>query len=88
MPEKDESAAGMVAFQRGNNRTGAIMTDEKKLRTLTYRELSTLLNIPIGSLYAMVFRGEIPHVRIGKRTVRFEAAAIESWVAARRGGAQ
>ena len=57
-------------------------------KLLTYRELSDLLNIPVGSLYCKVFRGEIPHLRLGKRTVRFDEAAIAAWLAARSGGAR
>lgn len=50
------------------------------MELLTYRELSALLSIPLGTLYSMVARGEIPHVRFGKRLVRFRRSEVEAWV--------
>jgi excisionase family DNA binding protein len=55
---------------------------------MTYREAAIYLTVPIGSLYSMVARGEVPHVRLGKRTVRFRRAALEAWVAARTVGTE
>ncbi len=40
-----------------------------------------MLGIRVSALRLLVFRKRIPHVRIGPRTVRFEAAAIEAWLA-------
>lgn len=47
---------------------------------LTYDELSAVLGIPKATLYSMVCRAEIPHVRLGRRQVRFPVAEIEAWL--------
>lgn len=40
--------------------------DDKSL-TLTVSEVSRLLNLSRGSTYEAIRRGEIPHIRIGRR---------------------
>jgi len=47
---------------------------------LDYDELSTLLKLPKGTLYAWVHQGVLPHVRLGSRTVRFRRHEIEAWI--------
>ena len=49
---------------------------------MTYREVADELNMPIGTVCALVKQARIPHVRLGKRIVRFPRAAIEEWLAA------
>ena len=51
---------------------------------ITYRELAQRWNVPIGTIYSWVARGCIPHVRLGDRSVRFEPAVLEQWMARRR----
>ena len=43
------------------------------------KELSEMLSIPIGTIYNMVSRREIPNVKIGRRTL-FDLKTIEVWV--------
>lgn len=50
---------------------------------LTYQQVATYLNVKIGTVYSWVARGEIPHVRLGRRVVRFPKAEIQKWMAAR-----
>jgi excisionase family DNA binding protein len=50
---------------------------------LTYPQASNLLNLKMGTLYALVAQNRIPHVRLGRRLVRFSRAAIQSWIAQR-----
>ncbi|MBI2376599.1 MAG: helix-turn-helix domain-containing protein [Deltaproteobacteria bacterium] len=52
------------------------------MQLLTYRRLSELTGIPIGTLKSWVHHGRIPHVRLGPRCVRFRAEDIEAWLAA------
>lgn len=47
---------------------------------LTYAEAAQFLNFRTGTLYSMVARGRIPHVRLGRRLVRFSRAALETWL--------
>ena len=47
---------------------------------LNYWQAAELLNIKIGTLYALVSRKRIPHVRLGGRLVRFSRDDLEAWV--------
>jgi excisionase family DNA binding protein len=51
---------------------------------LTYAEAEQYLNIKVGTLQSMVCREEIPHIRLGKRNVRFDRDELEAWLAQRR----
>jgi excisionase family DNA binding protein len=51
---------------------------------MTYQQLAQLWSVPIGTLYSWVARGCIPYVRLGNRSVRFEPATLEKWMARRR----
>jgi len=47
---------------------------------ITYDEAAKRLGLALGTLYALVHAGRIPHVRLGKRLVRFRPAEIERWL--------
>jgi excisionase family DNA binding protein len=47
---------------------------------LTYAEASQMLNLKLGTLYALVAQDRIPHIRLGRRLVRFSRAALEAWL--------
>lgn len=47
---------------------------------LNYKQAAEVLSIPLGSLYALVSRGDIPHYRYGKRWVRFSEEELLEWV--------
>lgn len=51
---------------------------------LTYRELAERLQMKRSSLYSLVCRGKIPHIRLSRRSVRFDADEIAAWLEARR----
>jgi len=51
------------------------MSTEK--RWLTVAQTADLLQVHIKSAYAMAARGEIPFVKIGKRTIRIDGKALE-----------
>jgi excisionase family DNA binding protein len=55
---------------------------------LTYAQAARFLNLRLGTLYALVSRKEIPHVRLGKRLVRFSRDALTAMITDRsiRGG--
>jgi excisionase family DNA binding protein len=48
---------------------------------LTYSEAAQFLGVPVGTLYSMACRRQLPHVRLGKRIVRFPRHELEAWVA-------
>jgi excisionase family DNA binding protein len=52
------------------------MEDQK----LTYKQVSALMGIPLGTIYGLVSLKRIPHIRLGKRFVRFSKAEIERWM--------
>jgi excisionase family DNA binding protein len=49
-------------------------------RLLTYAEVQARTGWALGTLYAMVARRQLPHVRLGPRSVRFRAEDIEQLV--------
>lgn len=51
------------------------------MEMLSYVEASRMLGVPVGTLYFWVSRRRIPHVRLGKRLVRFRRAEIDAWIA-------
>ena len=53
---------------------------KNKPQMITYQELSDLIQVPIGTLYCMVHKKEIPHLRLGERTVRFLRKDIDKWI--------
>jgi len=50
---------------------------------LTYAQAANLLNLKLGTLYALVAQNRVPHVRLGRRLVRFSRPALEAWVSER-----
>jgi excisionase family DNA binding protein len=47
---------------------------------LTYIEAAEFTGIAVTTLYTMVCRKQIPHVRLGKRLVRFPRAELDAWM--------
>lgn len=50
---------------------------------LTYQQTAAYLGLSVGTLYSMVARHQIPHVRLGRRLVRFPKRELDAWLAAR-----
>ena len=48
-----------------------------------YKATAQLLGVPVGTLYAWVCRGYVPHIRLSRRCVRFDPDAIDEWLRAR-----
>ena len=51
-------------------------------RHYTYSEVSEMLGIKVGTLYSLVSRQRIPHVRLGRRFVRFPEKELREWALA------
>jgi excisionase family DNA binding protein len=47
---------------------------------LTYDQAARSLNIKLGTLYALVAQNRVPHVRLGRRLVRFSRSDLEGWL--------
>ena len=54
--------------------------DPKKRKLLTYEEVATITSLPLGTLYSMVHRKELPHYRLSSKTVRFSEEEIRKWI--------
>ncbi len=44
-----------------------------------YSDAASLLGIPRGTLHAWVCKKQCPHLRLGRRLVRFNRAALLAW---------
>ena len=47
---------------------------------ITYKDVAKRLGVAVGTVHSWVSTGRIPHVKFGKRCVRFDAEVIEAWV--------
>ena len=47
---------------------------------LDYQQAARLLNIKLGTLYAMVSQRRVPHIRLAGRLVRFDRDQLLAWV--------
>lgn len=54
---------------------------EDKIR---YRAAAAFIGVPLSTLYSMVCRKQIPHIRLGGRLVVFSRAELETWMNERR----
>lgn len=52
---------------------------------LDYRSAARLLGVTVGTLQHWISGGKyaIPHIRCGRRFIRFRRAALEEWLRAR-----
>lgn len=60
------------------------MNDNIPAKLLDYEQAAAYLSVPVGTLRAMVHRKTIPHHRLGPRTVRFDRADLDAWLALHR----
>ena len=51
---------------------------------ITYEEAAEMLGLAKGTVYAMVHQNRLPHIRLGRRLVRFDPAALRAFVDAHR----
>jgi excisionase family DNA binding protein len=70
--------AGVRRLSMADEATPANEDDEEELKT--YAWLRRRTGLPPGTLYALVHDGRIPHVRLGKRLVRFRKRDIDHWL--------
>lgn len=54
------------------------------MKLANYKKAAAFLDMPLGTLYALVHQRRIPFVRFGKRMVRFDLDELQAWVDARR----
>ena len=51
---------------------------------LDYAQAAHRIGCPVGTVYALVHQQRIPHVRFGRRFVRFDPCDLDRWVADRK----
>ncbi len=51
---------------------------------LTYKQAAALLNVPVGTMYALVSQKRIPFIKIGTRFIRFEEEVLRQWLEGRK----
>ena len=56
---------------------------DNKQRLIGPREFCARFDFRPGTLYSLIHRKQVPHIRLGPRTVRFDVAEIEQWLAER-----
>lgn len=49
---------------------------------LNVDEAAAMLGVPRRRMHALLCEGTIPHIKIGKRTLRVPAVELERWVVA------
>ena len=54
-----------------------------QIRLHDYSWLERVTGVGRGTLASMVSRGQLPHVRLGPRLVRFDENVIEQWLTTR-----
>jgi excisionase family DNA binding protein len=47
---------------------------------ITYEEAAEMLGLAKGTVYAMVHQNRLPHIRLGRRLVRFDPTALREFV--------
>lgn len=47
---------------------------------ITYEGAAEMLGLAKGTVYAMVHQNRIPHIRLGRRLVRFDRAELQKFV--------
>ncbi|MCB9026760.1 MAG: helix-turn-helix domain-containing protein [Bdellovibrionaceae bacterium] len=55
----------------------------KKDEIINYNTAAEFLGIKIGTLYSMVSRKEIPHIRLSPRLVSFSKQVLSDWLSQR-----
>jgi excisionase family DNA binding protein len=54
------------------------MSDDVKL--MNVKDVAAWLGLSVHAIYRKVQLKEIPHIRIGERTVRFNRSKVEAWL--------
>jgi excisionase family DNA binding protein len=68
---------------KGGSQMEPIKTENMDQK-ISYKEASSLLGVPIGTIYAWVCLGKIPHYRLSTRLVRFSKQELLGWFESKR----
>jgi excisionase family DNA binding protein len=77
------------AFGGSNNMESKSSCGENTINgLLTYKQAARRLGMNVNTLYAWVCQKKIPHKRLSRRLVRFDADELERWIAERHVSAE
>lgn len=54
------------------------------MKLANYKRTAAFLDLPMGTLYALVSQRRIPFIRVGRRIVRFDLDELQVWLEQRR----
>ncbi len=57
------------------------MEEKKGSDHLSYADAAVFTGLPRGTLYCLVSKKQIPHIRISTRLVRFSREGLHKWMA-------
>lgn len=57
---------------------------QKKRRIGSYQDVEDRFGIPSATLYSMVSKKQIPHIRIGPRHIKFDLDELDLWFDSKR----
>jgi excisionase family DNA binding protein len=55
-------------------------SSEEKDEMVRASVVAAMLDVPIGTVHQLVHQKRIPHVRLGRRFIRFRRSEIEAWI--------
>jgi excisionase family DNA binding protein len=58
--------------------------DANAVSLVGYEDAARFLCMPLGTVYSLVSKGQVPHIRISRRLVRFDLGELRAWIDARR----
>jgi excisionase family DNA binding protein len=58
------------------------MSEKKPLKLLKVKEAADVLGISVSTMNDLYYRGEVRHVRVGRRSVRFRESDLEKYIEA------
>lgn len=58
------------------------MTEETAMEGLvTAAAVADLMGVPVGTIHQLVHQKRIPHIRLGRRFIRFRRSEVVAWLA-------
>ena len=66
--------------------TNVFKQPKPEAEVLTKREAAAMLAVSTRTMDRLVSRGDIPHIRLSRRCVRFPSKQLLAWIEARRKG--
>ncbi len=56
------------------------MHNKKMDQIINYQQAAIITGLPVGTLYALVSKKHIPHIKLGPRLIRFSKLELKHWL--------